>query len=58
MTVGSEVGGLETCPPVVDYSLEFQARVAKELLMLPDGSTVIEMMGDYAGMRDQVRSCR
>ena len=57
-TAGFEVGGVDTCPPVVEYSREFQARASNELAQLPDGSAVVEMMGDYAVMRDQVRSCR
>ncbi|WP_256372703.1 hypothetical protein [Roseibium sp. RKSG952] len=39
------------------YSGEFQARVAQELAFLPDGSAVVEMMSDYAVMRDQARVC-
>jgi hypothetical protein len=46
------------CPPVVEYSGEFQTRVAEELAMLPDGSAVVEMMVDYAAMRDQARACK
>lgn len=45
------------CPPVVEYSREFQSRVAAELATLPDGSAVVEMMADYAVMRDQARAC-
>ena len=57
-TAGFEASGVAACPPVVEYSREFQARAAEELAMLPDGSAVVEMMGDYAVMRDQARSCR
>ena len=57
-TAGFEANGLAACPPVVEYSREFHARAAEELAMLPDGSAVVEMMGDYAVMRDQARSCR
>ncbi|UPH70230.1 hypothetical protein LGT41_0010470 [Abyssibius alkaniclasticus] len=56
-TAGFEANGLAACPPVVEYSREFQARAAEEMAMLPDGSAVVEMMGDYAVMREQVRSC-
>jgi len=52
-----EAGGVAACPPVADYSREFQARAAEELAMLPDGSTVVEMMADYAVMREQARVC-
>ena len=56
-TAGFETNGVAVCPPVVEYSREFQARAAEEMAMLPDGSAVVEMMGDYAVMRDQVRAC-
>jgi len=52
------VGGVAACPPVAVYNREFQARAAEELALLPEGSAVVEMMGDYAVMRDQVRGCR
>jgi hypothetical protein len=54
-TVGSEEGWLGACPPVVKYSREFQARVAEELALLPEGSAIGEMLADYAVMRDQAR---
>lgn len=57
-TAGFEATGSAACPPVVEYSRELQARAAEELAMLPDRSVVVEMMGDYAVMRDQVRTCR
>ncbi len=57
-TAGFEANGLAACPPVVEYSRELQARAAEELALLPDGSAVVEMMGDYAVMRDQARGCR
>jgi len=39
-TVGSDGSGLGACPPVVEYSREFQARAAEELASLPEGSAV------------------
>lgn len=45
------------CPPVVEYSREIRNRATEELALLPDGSAVVEMMGDYAVMRDQARAC-
>ena len=57
-TARFEANNLAACPPVVEYSREFQARAAEELAMLPDGSVVVEMMGDYAVIRDQARGCR
>ncbi|HBR99404.1 MAG TPA: hypothetical protein DD979_18805 [Gammaproteobacteria bacterium] len=46
------------CPPVVEYSAGFQARAAKELQALPEGSAVVEMLSDYAVMREQARGCQ
>ena len=55
--VDFETSGASVCPPVVEYSREFQARAAEELARLPDGSAVVEMMADYAVMRDQGQTC-
>jgi len=55
--VGFDADGFAACPPVVEYSRELQARAAEEIAMLPDRSAVIEMMGDYAVLRDQGRVC-
>jgi hypothetical protein len=55
--VGFEAGGVAACPPVVEYSREFQAQAAEELATLQDGSAVVEMMGDFAVMGEQVRAC-
>ena len=57
-TAGFEANGLTACPAVVEYSREFQARAAEELELLPYGSAVVEMMGDYAVLREQVRLCQ
>ncbi|PVZ48378.1 hypothetical protein DD557_06300 [Thalassobacter stenotrophicus] len=56
-TAGFEPSGVAACPPVVEYSREFQARAAEELALLPDGSALVEMISDYVIMRDQVRVC-
>jgi len=56
-TVRSEDGRLATCPPVIEYGREFQARAAEELSLLPENSAVVEMLSDYAVMRDQARAC-
>ena len=56
-TAGFETGGMAACPPVVEYSREFQARAAEELALLPNGSALVEMISDYVVMRDQVRAC-
>ena len=57
-TVSSDVGGQGTCPPVVEYSREFQARAAEEMALLPEGSVIAEMLSDYSVMREQARVCK
>jgi hypothetical protein len=55
------VGGfdaLATCPPIVEYSVADQFRAAAEIEALPEGAVMIEMMSDYAVVRDQARACR
>ena len=54
-TGASDLGSLGTCPPVVEYSREFQAKAAEELALLPEGSAIAEMLSDYAVMRGQAR---
>ncbi len=56
-TDGSEPRIVTVCPPVVEYSREFQTRAAEELGMLPDGSAIAEMLSDYAVTREQARTC-
>lgn len=48
---------MAACPPVDEYSAEFRARAAEELALLPEGSVIVEMLGDYAVMREQGRTC-
>ncbi len=42
----SEPSIVTVCPPVAEYSREFQARAAEELGLLPDGSAMAEMLAD------------
>ena len=56
-TADFETRSVAVCPPVVEYSGQFQVRAAEEMERLPDGSAVVEMMADYAVMRDQARAC-
>ncbi|MFN3146354.1 MAG: hypothetical protein ACE368_14495 [Paracoccaceae bacterium] len=56
-TVASELGNLGACPPVVEYSREFQARAVEELALLPEGSAIAEMLADYVVMRDFAPAC-
>lgn len=56
-TGGSEPAVPAICPSVVEYSAEFRARAAEELELLPEGSAIVTMLGDYAVMREQARAC-
>lgn len=57
-TATSEPRTATLCPPVVEYSREFQARAADELDLLPEGSAIAEMLADYSVMRYQARACQ
>ncbi len=57
-TGASDGSGLGACPPIVEYSRDFQARAAEELASLPHGSAIGEMLSDYAVMREQARVSR
>lgn len=57
---GCAVGGSEThapCPPVVEYSSDDQARAADEVRALPEGAVIVQMLSDYAVLREQARAC-
>ncbi|PKP67412.1 MAG: hypothetical protein CVT86_01795 [Alphaproteobacteria bacterium HGW-Alphaproteobacteria-8] len=56
-TGASEIRVATVCPPVVEYSREFQARAAEELALLPEESAIAEMLSDYAVMREQAQGC-
>ena len=56
-TAGFEANGVAVCPPVMEYSREIRNRAMEELAMMQDGSAVVEMMGDYAVMRNQAHAC-
>ncbi|MEX2375221.1 MAG: hypothetical protein WD942_06490 [Dehalococcoidia bacterium] len=50
-TGSSEPRIATVCPPVVEYTREFQARAAEELGLLPDGSAITEdCSADQAGL--------
>jgi len=53
-TVSSE-RAVGVCPPVVEYDAWVQAKAAEEVQALPDGSAIVEMLRDYAVIRDQAR---
>ena len=41
----------------MEYGEEFRMRAVEELTLLPEGSVVVEMLGDYAVMREQAWAC-
>ena len=49
--------GFTPCPPVVGYSAADQLRAADEVDALPEGAKVIQMISDYAVLREQARAC-
>lgn len=58
---GCAMAGSDTrapCPPIVDYTSADQARAANEVEALPEGAVIVQMLGDYAVLRDQARACR
>lgn len=58
---GCAMGGSDIAAPcslVVDYTAADQARAADEVEALPEGTVIVQMLGDYAVLRDQVRACR
>ncbi len=57
-TDSTETGTVTVCPPVVDYTSAEQARAGGEVDVLPEGAMLIQMLSDYAVMRDQARTCR
>lgn len=48
----------QVCPPVVKYTAADQARAAEEADALPDDAMVVQMLSDYAVLRDQTRLCQ
>ena len=56
-TVRSELA-TGVCPPVVEYDAGFETSAAEEVRALQEGSAIVEMLSDYAVMREQARGCR
>ncbi len=46
------------CPPIKPYSTEEQQQAAAELLKLPPGSMLGQMIVDYGAERGRLRACR
>ena len=56
-TASFKPGDVAVCPPAVEYEVGFQARAAEEVVQLREGSVLVEMLADYAAMREQARGC-
>jgi hypothetical protein len=46
------------CPPLKTYDEAFNQRLAGELEAMPADSATVEAIGDYIGLRDQIRACQ
>jgi hypothetical protein len=46
------------CPPIKPYSTAEQQKAAEELLKLPPGSMLGQMIVDYGSERARLRACR
>ena len=56
-TVDSEPRIVTVCPPVVEYSREFQARTTEELVLLPERSSIAEMEDMVATLTTLADAC-
>lgn len=45
------------CPPMRDYSRDFNARLANEIESLPSDAAIVEALSDYVQQRDLIRRC-
>lgn len=46
------------CPPIKEYSQEFQDRLAKEIGVAPEGAAFPEALMDYSAIRMQLAPCK
>lgn len=54
---GASASKVSVCPPVSEYSREFEMRLADELDQLPLDSAVGRAATDHKALRDQLRKC-
>mgnify|MGYP000383193070 CR=1 FL=1 len=46
------------CPPIAEYSPEYNQKLADEIDSLPASSTALETaLTDYVNLRDRIRAC-
>lgn len=46
------------CPPIQQYSKQFNQSLATEIEALPDSSLIPRVISDYISLRDQNKLCR
>ena len=46
------------CPPIVEYTDEFQDRAYLQYADLPPGSPIVRMIDDYRILRNEIRACQ
>lgn len=46
------------CPPIKEYSREFQDKLAKEIEAAPNNAVFLKALEDYELERGQLRQCR
>ncbi len=51
-------GTASLCPEPKSYTADQEARAARELLALPEGSVLAKMILDYGRERAALRACR
>jgi hypothetical protein len=45
------------CPPLKEYTPEFNQRLGNEVDAMPADSATVEAIGDYIALRDSVKAC-
>ena len=45
------------CPPIREYSREFQSRLADEIEKAPENAAFPDALGDYFALRAQISRC-
>lgn len=45
------------CPPIKEYDAAFLQSAAREMEILPPGSSVAQLVVDYRQLRDVIRAC-
>jgi hypothetical protein len=46
------------CPPIAEYTEEFQGKAADDLSKVPVESPIWTLLQDYGRLREQIRECK